>query len=147
MSRRSFTSSTFTFPLKTNVPSPSSTTVSLSTSYSSRISPTISSSRSSTVTSPAVPPYSSTTIASCALRVSRGRCVRRLRRRLVSVVLAVATHVDDVHQRDRDRSRQPRQRRERRQKDVEHGFGIVSRDDGRDQMLADDHEQRERDHE
>ena len=36
---------------------------STSTSYSSRISPTISSSRSSTVTRPAVPPYSSTTMA------------------------------------------------------------------------------------
>ena len=35
----------------------------LSTSYSSRISPTISSSRSSMVTRPAVPPYSSTTMA------------------------------------------------------------------------------------
>ena len=39
---------------------------STSTSYSSRISPTISSSRSSTVTRPAVPPYSSTTIALCS---------------------------------------------------------------------------------
>jgi hypothetical protein len=36
-----------------------------STSSSSRISPTISSSRSSMVTRPAVPPYSSTTIAIC----------------------------------------------------------------------------------
>jgi hypothetical protein len=53
--------------LKTYAPSPSSTTGSVSTSYSSRISPTISSSRSSSVTRPAVPPYSSTTIASCLL--------------------------------------------------------------------------------
>jgi hypothetical protein len=44
-------------------PFPSSTTGSASTSYSSRISPTISSRRSSSVTSPAVPPYSSTTMA------------------------------------------------------------------------------------
>ena len=36
-------------------------------SYSSRISPTISSSRSSIVTTPAVPPYSSSTIAMCSL--------------------------------------------------------------------------------
>ena len=51
--------------LNTNDPWPSSTIGSVSTSYSSRISPTISSSRSSIVTSPAVPPYSSTTIAIC----------------------------------------------------------------------------------
>ena len=59
------TSSMSTLPLKTNRPPPSSTIGSDSTSYSSRISPTISSSRSSMVTSPAVPPYSSTTIAIC----------------------------------------------------------------------------------
>ena len=53
----------FTLPLNTNEPLPSSTIGSISTSYSSRISPTISSSRSSIVTRPAVPPYSSTTIA------------------------------------------------------------------------------------
>ena len=52
-------------PLKTKMPRPSSTIGSTSTSYSSRISPTISSSRSSSVTSPAVPPYSSTTMALC----------------------------------------------------------------------------------
>ncbi len=50
-------------PLKTNRPWPSSTMRSTSTSYSSRISPTISSRRSSMVTRPAVLPYSSTTIA------------------------------------------------------------------------------------
>ena len=64
-SSRCATSSMSTLPLKTNRPSPSSTIGSDSTSYSSRISPTISSSRSSMVTSPAVPPYSSTTIAHC----------------------------------------------------------------------------------
>src|SRR5688572_18067 len=47
-----------------------------STSYSSRISPTISSRMSSMVTSPAVPPYSSTTIAMCVpvARKSRSCC-------------------------------------------------------------------------
>ena len=54
-----------TLALNTNDPLPSSMTGSVSTSYSSRISPTISSRRSSSVTSPAVPPYSSTTIAIC----------------------------------------------------------------------------------
>ena len=52
-------------PDTTNRPWPSSTIGSVSTSYSSRISPTISSSRSSRVTRPAVPPYSSTTMAIC----------------------------------------------------------------------------------
>ena len=60
---RCATSSMLTLPLNTKRPLPSSTIGSDSTSYSSRISPTISSSRSSIVTSPAVPPYSSTTIA------------------------------------------------------------------------------------
>ena len=60
---RCATSSMSTLPLNTKRPSPSSTIGSDSTSYSSRISPTISSSRSSIVTRPAVPPYSSTTIA------------------------------------------------------------------------------------
>ncbi len=59
------TSSMSTLPLKTKRPPPSSTIGSDSTSYSSRISPTISSSMSSIVTSPAVPPYSSTTMAIC----------------------------------------------------------------------------------
>ena len=62
-SSRCATSSMSTLPLNTNRPLPSSTIGSDSTSYSSRISPTISSSRSSIVTRPAVPPYSSTTIA------------------------------------------------------------------------------------
>ena len=62
---RCVTSSMSTLPLNTNRPPPSSTIGSDSTSYSSRISPTISSSRSSIVTRPAVPPYSSTTIAIC----------------------------------------------------------------------------------
>ena len=62
-SSRCATSSMFTLPLNTKRPLPSSTIGSDSTSYSSRISPTISSSRSSIVTRPAVPPYSSTTIA------------------------------------------------------------------------------------
>ena len=43
-------------------------TIGSSTSYSSWISPTISSIRSSIVTRPAVPPYSSSTIAMCTLR-------------------------------------------------------------------------------
>ena len=53
-----------TFALNTNVSSASRTIGSASLSYSSRISPTSSSTTSSTVTRPAVPPYSSTTIAS-----------------------------------------------------------------------------------
>ena len=48
-------------------------TASGSTSYSSVISPTISSSRSSMVTSPAVPPYSSTTIAKWVRRACMSR--------------------------------------------------------------------------
>src|SRR5215831_15188776 len=63
MPRRSASTSMSTLPLKTYRPWPSSTTCSISTSYSSLISPTISSRRSSTVTRPAVPPYSSTTMA------------------------------------------------------------------------------------
>ena len=65
---RSVSSSMSTLALKTQVSSGSATIGSASTSYSSRISPTSSSTRSSTVTSPAVPPYSSTTSAVC-LRV------------------------------------------------------------------------------
>ena len=56
-------------------PSPRSSTSVSSRSYSSAISPTISSTRSSSVTMPAVPPYSSTTIATCAA----SRCISRSR--------------------------------------------------------------------
>ena len=51
----------------------------VSTSYSSAISPTISSSRSSRVTSPDVPPYSSITIAmwNCLVRISRSSSATR----------------------------------------------------------------------
>src|SRR4051794_41966584 len=48
--------------------SESSTIIGSSVSYSSWISPTISSSRSSIVTRPAVPPYSSSTTAMCTFR-------------------------------------------------------------------------------
>ncbi len=62
------------------MPSPSSTIGSDSSSYSSRISPTISSIRSSIVTRPAVPPYSSTTMAlwTCLTCSSRSRSATRL---------------------------------------------------------------------
>ena len=62
-SSSSLTSSIGVRPGTRNAPLGSRSTTGSSTSYSSVISPTISSSRSSIVTSPAVPPYSSTTIA------------------------------------------------------------------------------------
>ncbi|SKV37510.1 Uncharacterised protein [Mycobacteroides abscessus subsp. abscessus] len=50
---------------ETTQPPPDDTTSGVASSCSSRTSPTISSIMSSTVTSPAVPPYSSTTSAVC----------------------------------------------------------------------------------
>ena len=273
MPSRSFTSSTLTLPLKTNVPSPSSTTVSLSTSYSSRISPTISSSRSSTVTRPGgaavlvhhdrhlrLPAlhllqqlrhalalgheirrphqrrhrrlrgrrqrdqvldeddpddvvqvvavdrhprvllfaeeraeilqrrihadrdnvgtrrhdladdrlgevddrleqlasfllrHDSLILAAQARsfrtrRISRRRVGPGVRRRLAVGRVAVAPDIDHVHERRGDRPREARERRKGRQQDVEHGFGIVSRDERRQQVLADDHEGGQRDDE
>ncbi len=58
-----------------------------SRSYSSRMSPTTSSTRSSSVTMPAVPPYSSTTIARCSSLATH------LRQR-GEHVLAVGQHLD-----------------------------------------------------
>ena len=63
MSNRSASSSTATRPSIRISSSESRTTIGSSTSYSSWISPTISSRRSSIETRPAVPPYSSRTIA------------------------------------------------------------------------------------
>ena len=57
------------------VPSPRSSTPGASRSYSSAISPTISSMMSSIVTRPAVPPYSSTTTAKWLW----SRCISRSR--------------------------------------------------------------------
>src|SRR5207244_2585272 len=62
-SRACSSRSTFTRPATTTAPSRSTLIGSASTSYSSLISPTISSTMSSTVTRPAVPPYSSITTA------------------------------------------------------------------------------------
>src|SRR6185295_8578744 len=62
-SRACSSRSTFTRPATTTAPSFSTVIGSASWSYSSLISPTISSTMSSTVTRPAVPPYSSITTA------------------------------------------------------------------------------------
>ena len=76
-----------------------------------------------------------------------GCCSRSFRRLVVIGALAVAPHVDDVHQRHRQGARQSCQRREHRKQDVEDRFGIMPGDEGRKQMLADDYKQRERGHE
>ena len=72
--------------------------------------------------------------------VGCGGSVCRVRRRGVSGVVAVPPDIDDVHQRNGQRARQPRKRREHGQQHVEHRFRIVPRDKRGKQVLAHDDE-------